>query len=181
MKFTLSGTLLLLLVGAGFWLTLGQGESLPSVTSAPSGQITESYLIKAERWSYDPEGYRNHVVRLSEGTRYSDNPITYLTGLTFHGPDRSGRFWTVTAGSGMLKSQANELQLSQGVEIRDSAGEGRLTTPRLRILIDEEKALNRAPVELQLRDSLTTARGLELDLKSGVAKLLSDVETNYES
>lgn len=179
MKFTLSSALILFLATAAFWLTLGQGEPIPVIAKGEQGRITESYLENAERWSYGANGERNHSVHLDSGERFSDDPITYLTGLRFEGPDKNGRYWTLTAGAGRLKSNVNELQLIQGVRVKESGGEGLLETPRLRVLIDQQRAVNRAPVSLTLRNSTTTARGLDIDLASGNAKLLSNVETVY--
>ena len=54
-----------------------------------------------------------------------------------------------------------------------------MTTPRLRLLLAEERAVNNVRVRLTTKDSITTARGMDIDLKSGTARLLRNVETNY--
>lgn len=183
MKLTTLSSAVLVVALAILWLTVGQGESLPIptlTTTTPTQQITQSYLEQAERWSYDANGYRDQRVKLDSAVSYTDSPTTFLTGLTFEGPDKNGRYWRVEAGAGLLKQNGQELQLRDGVKIRESLGEGVLTTPRLRILPKQNKAINRAPVTLKLRDSVTNAHGLEVDLNSGVAKLLRDVETIYE-
>lgn len=179
MKRTLSGLLLLVTVTV-LWFTVGQGKPIPLVSISADRQVTQSYLEHAERWSYDTDGFRDQRVRLESGISYTDSPTTFLQGLTFEGPDHNGRYWHIAAGAGILKADGRELQLTQGVEIRESNGEGVLTTPSLRILPKENKAMNSAPVTLLLRNSVTTARGLEVDLNTGVARLLQDVETVYE-
>ena len=50
----------------------------------------------------------------------------------------------------------------------------------MRVLLDEDRAVNNAFVELHLADSTTTAYGLDLDLNTGIAKLLKKVTTVYE-
>lgn len=180
MKFTLSG-ILLVAAAISLWLVLGHGQPVPTVIVADDARLTRSYLEQAERWTYNESGQRSDVLKLGSGKQYTGDPRTYLTNLQLEGPDNNGRFWQVQAGAGLLKSKANELQLIQGVEVRESAGEGVLTTPRLRVLLDEDRVLNNAPVKLVFRDSVTTAKGMALDLKQSRVMLLSQVETIYEN
>ena len=178
MKFTLSGVLLIV-AALSLWLTLGHGEPIPVVIEADEASITKSYLEEAERWTYDVQGQRSQVLTIDSAQQRSGHPATFLSGLTFEGPDDSGRFWRVTAGAGQLKPNQNELHLTKGVEVRESEGNGVLTTPRLRVLMSQERLVNRAPVKLTLKDSVTTARGMDIDMRQSVVKLLSEVETVF--
>jgi len=85
----------------------------------------------------------------------------------------------MSAQEGRLRPGAQELILSKGVKVHDRGGDATLTTPRLRLLLAEERAVNDVRVRLTTKDSITTARGMDIDLKSGTARLLRDVETNY--
>lgn len=140
---------------------------------------TESYLNNAQRWSYDDSGKRNQYLTIGSGKTYHGDPVTYLEDLTFVGPDNDGRRWEMTANAGKLHPHAQELTLMKGVKIRDRSSEATLLTPRLRLILDEERAVNETRVKLMTTTSTTTAKGIDIDLKSGKARLLSDVETRY--
>ena len=179
MKAAFSGLLLLATLTL-LWFGVGQGDTLPFNLTADDVQVRESYLEEGERWTYDENGMRNQRVRILSGVSYAGDPLTYLQGLEFEGPDDNGRYWHVNAGAGRLRQTNSALFLHQGVELRESAGEGVLTAPHLTIHPTQNRAKTNAPVTLKLQNSLTTAQGLELDLDSGVARLLSEVETIYE-
>ena len=165
---------------AFFWITIGQGDSVLPVLEDDSETWTKSYLTNAQRWSYDDSGKRNHFLTIGSGKTYDGDPATYLEDLRFVGPDNSGRRWEMTATAGKLRPHAKELTLMKGVKIRDSSSEATLLTPRLRLILDEERAVNETRVKLMTTTSTTTAIGIEIDLKSGQARLLSDVETRYD-
>jgi len=177
-KLTFS-SLVLLATAAFFWITIGQGDSVLPLPEDSSGTWTESYLDGAERWSYDETGHRNQHLTLGTAKTYHGDPVTYLNDLVFSGPDDKGRYWEMSAQEGRLRPGAQELILSKGVKVHDRGGEATLTTPRLRLLLAEERAVNDVRVRLTTKDSITTARGMDIDLKSGTARLLRDVETNY--
>ncbi|MCH1491074.1 MAG: LPS export ABC transporter periplasmic protein LptC [Luminiphilus sp.] len=178
MKLTFS-SLLLLATAAFFWVTIGQGDSVLPVSTDSSETWTESYLTNAERWSYDESGRRNQYLTIGSGITYHGDPATYLEELAFSGPDEKGRYWQMTANAGKLHPHSQELILMQGVQISERGGEANLDTPRLRLLLREERAVNQTRVRLTTPSSTTTARGIDIDLKSGRAELLNDVETVY--
>lgn len=178
MKRTLPG-IFLAIATLLVWLTFGQGKTTPTTVPTDSLRITESYLDSAERWTYDTRGVRNQIVHVDSGVKYTDAPTTFLTGLVVEGPDHDGRYWHMTAGRGELNPQRDVLQLLDGVSLRESEGDGLLTTPDLRVFMASERATTASSVKLKLRSSTTTARGLELNLREGTAQLLNDVETLY--
>ena len=178
MKLTFS-SLLLLATAAFFWITIGQGESVLPLPEDEAGTWAESYHDGAERWSYDETGHRNQHLTLGSGKTYHGDPATYLNELVFSGPDDEGRYWEMSAQEGKLRPGAQELILSKDVKVHDRGGEASLTTSRLRLLLAEERAVNNVRVRLVTKDSITTARGMDIDLKSGKARLLRDVETLY--
>jgi len=162
------------------WLTVGKGEPVPVMTLPQDIRLTQSYLEQGEYWSYDASGQREQSVAVASAIQYTDDPTTFMTELRLEGPDNEGRYWIASAGSGRLQPSGNELQLTGDVQIRESSGEGVLNTPQLRILLDKKRASTLAPVRLEVRNSVTTARGLSLNMDTGSARLLHDVETVYE-
>lgn len=179
-KLTLS-SVLLLGVCAFFWLTLGQGESLVASPSTASGSHTETYLSGAERWQYDALGKRSVTLTIDSGYKTVDSPVTHLQGLFVTGRDKEERHWEMTAQAGKLHPHSQELILSKGVKVEQVEAGATLTTPRLRLLLDEERAVTASRVRLVSDNGETTAQGMVIDLAKGTAQLLSDVETRYEN
>lgn len=161
-------------------LALGSGEPLREVLPATPDSLRQSYLDDALSWRFDDDGTRTQLLAISTGERLVGKPVTHLGALRFAGRDNDGRDWRIDAGAGILQEQVDELQLLEGVVIRESGGLGTLETPRLRLFLGEERAQTRAPVTLTTARSKTTAVGLDLDLKAGTARLLSRVNTIYE-
>lgn len=179
-KLTFS-SLLIFAAAAFFWITIGQGDSVVLVPVDSSETWTESYLNRAERWSFDQAGNRNQHLTIGTGKTYHGDPATHLEDLTFSGPDSKGRQWQMKASTGKLYPGRQELILTQGVQLDEMGGEASLVTPRLRLLLREERAVTDARIRLTTASSTTTAEGIDLDLKSGRTQLLNDVETHYAS
>lgn len=169
------------MTGIALWFTLGDGAPL-TVFERPANPVTltQSYLKQGVMWRYDDDGAREQTLTVGTGVQFTDSPQQHLTGLLFEGADNDGRRWTVVAGAGLLENNGDSLQLYNDVEIREARGLGILTTPTLSVDLNEQVAINNSPVTLKLRNSTTTATGLQVNMKTGQARLLSNVETVYE-
>ena len=169
------------MTGIALWFTLGDGAPL-TVFERPANPVTltQSYLKQGVMWRYDDDGVREQTLTVGTGVQFTDSPQQHLTGLLFEGADNDGRRWTVVAGAGLLENDGDSLQLYNDVEIRETRGLGVLTTPTLSVDLNEQVAINHSPVTLKLRNSTTTATGLQVNMKTGQARLLSNVETVYE-
>ena len=169
------------MTGIALWFTLGDGAPL-TVFERPANPVTltQSYLKQGVMWRYDDDGVREQTLTVGTGVQFTDSPQQHLTGLLFEGADNDGRRWTVVAGAGLLENDGDSLQLYNDVEIREARGLGVLTTPTLSVDLNEQVAINNSPVTLKLRNSTTTATGLQVNMKTGQARLLSKVETVYE-
>ena len=178
MKLTFS-SLLLMAIEIFFWITLGRGDEVIPTAPVATNSIAESYLDDAERWSYDPSGMRIQYLTIGSGTTYINNPITYADDLVFLSSDDDGNRWQMTATYGELHPGIKELRLFKGVAIDLLGGEGNMTTPRIRLLLGENRAVTNAKVRLATANSTTTATGLNIDLTSSEARLLKEVETRY--
>ena len=169
------------MTGIALWFTLGDGAPL-TVFERPANPVTltQSYLKQGVMWRYDDDGVREQTLTVGTGVQFTDSPQQHLTGLLFEGADNDGTRWTVVAGAGLLENDGDSLQLYNDVEIREARGLGILTTPTLSVDLNEQVAINNSPVTLKLRNSTTTATGLQVNMKTGQARLLSNVETVYE-
>lgn len=161
-------------------LVLGSGEPLREIPSSTPDSLRQSYLDDVLSWRFDDDGIRTQLLAISTAERLVGKPVTKLGALRFAGHDSNGRDWRIDAGAGVLVERSDELQLLEGVVIRESGGLGTLQTRWLRLFLAEERAQTEAPVTLTTAQSKTTAVGLDLDLKAGTARLLSRVNTVYE-
>ncbi len=178
MKLTFS-SLLLMAMAVFFWITLGRGDEVLPTKSVTTNSIADSYLDGAERWSYDPFGTRIQYLTIGSGTTYINDPVTYAEDLIFLSDDDNGNRWKMTAAQGQYHPGIAELRLSEGVAINLLERDGNMTTPRIRLLLDENRAVTDAKVRLATTNSITTATGLNIDLTSSEATLLKEVETRY--
>ena len=180
MKLTLS-TLLAIAVLAVLWWTVGQGEPLPSLSRDNNDNVINVYVSDFTQWSFGADGSLGDVVRITRSHQYTENPKIYFSGILAEQTDEGSVSWQLTAKKGEYRPNAREFWLHDGVEIEQKNNrENRLETPRVRILRKENRAVNDAPVKLVLDQSITTGRGLVIDLESRVAKILKNVETIYE-
>ena len=179
MKLTYS-TLLACVAALLFWLTIAGAPPRQAFAKSTDNSLRQSYLENAHRWRYDLQGERFESIRLSTANRLVDSPMTQLGALEYQGRDDKGKHWALIAGGGLLQENQDELRLNQGVEIIESDGGALLTTSHLRVRLREERATTGAQVTLTTPDSTTTARGLDVDLKTGKVRLLHNVETAYD-
>ena len=166
-------------VATFFWMTLGRGDEVLPTAPLATISVADSYLERAERWSYDPSGIRIQYLTIGSGTTYLNDPVTYAEDLTFWSPDDNGNHWQMTAMEGRLYPDIKELFLLKGVEIKQLERNAKMQTPHIRLLLNENRAITDARVRLSTANSITTATGLDLDLTSSQATLLKKVETRY--
>jgi LPS export ABC transporter protein LptC len=179
-KLTLS-TLLAIAVLAVLWLTLGQGEQLPTIPLRSEESITENYMSEVHIVEFSESGSMETDSHVDLAKKYTQDPKIYLGAIRALSLEDSAERWLLNAGSGIYSPHARELWLRDGVELKQVGSQSLLQTPRMRVLIDQERAINDAVVSLKIDDSLTTARGIEINLNSGTARLLSNVKTLYKN
>ncbi|EED34131.1 conserved hypothetical protein [Luminiphilus syltensis NOR5-1B] len=168
------------IIGIGLiWLTIESTEITWEKQPEPVNPPTESYFEGLDQWRFGVDGTPEQQVVITSGSRPVGRPVRFK-GLSFLGSDNKGRYWDIRAGRGVHKIIDDELRLFDGVEIRVPGGGAVLTTPKLMLEPGNQKAYNNSPVELVTETSVTTARGLEIDLYETTAKFLANVETIYE-
>lgn len=179
MKLTLS-TLLAIAVLAVLWWTVGQGEPLPSLARKQNDNIVEMYVSDFSQWTFGDNGALIDTVHIAESHQYSQDPRVYFSTLQAIHSDEIDKPWMLTAGKGVYRPHTSEVWLQAGVKIENKHKNNNwLETPRLKVLKKENRAFNDANVKLAVDNSLTTGRGLEVDLETKVAQILENVETIY--
>lgn len=179
MKLTLS-TLLTIAVLVALWLTVGQGEPIPSLTQEKNDNVLKLYVSDFSQWTFDNSGILTDTVHITASHQYTQDPRVYLSTIRAIHSDESDGPWTLAASKGVYRPHTREVWLQGGVKI-ESLREGNnwLETPRLKVLKKENRAFNDANVKLSVANSITTGRGLTIDLNSKVAQILGNVETIY--
>lgn len=179
MKLTLS-TLLTIGVLVVLWWTVGQGESLPSLTAKKHDNVLQLYVTDFAQWSFNEKGALIDTIKISDSHQYTEDPRIYFSKIQASHSDENAEPWLLSANQGVYRPNAREFWLHNGVTILQKNGNrNRLETPRLRVLQRENQAINDAPVKLYFDKSVTTGRGLVIDLESRVAQILENVETIY--
>ena len=180
MKLTLS-TLLAIAVLSVLWLTLGQGEQLPTIPLRSEESVTENYMSGVHVVEFSDSGSIETDTHVDSVEQYTQDPKIYLGAIRALSLEDSDESWLLNAGSGIYSPHARELLLRDGVKLRQVGSQNLLKTPRMRVLLEQERAMNDAVVSLKIGDSLTTARGIEINLNSDTARLLSNVKTLYKN
>lgn len=162
------------------WLTLDPGDPILELTASDNNRRLQSYLDGSDYRTYNAQGVRDQRLVTRHARRYNDDPTIYLEAIRMEGDDQQGRSWQLSAGSGELTPDSNQLNLSDEVELRQADGSSKLFTDHL--LIDTLKQVARTEVAVTLihESSITKAQGLTINIPAGTAELLSDVETIYE-
>ena len=179
MKLTLS-SLLTIAVLVALWLTAGQGEPIPSLAQEKNDNVLKVYAHNFSQWTFDDRGILTDTVHITESHQYTQDPRIYFSGIRAEHADGGEDPWYLLAKKGEYRPHVREFWLHDGVTIEQkNESTNRLQTPRLRVLLKENRAVNDAPVELVVDKSVTTGRGLVMDLESRVAQILENVETIY--
>lgn len=174
-------TLLLLaavaLSGWSVWRQHRPGERGP-VASARSDYVLQDFEIVTLN-SQGQEAFTLRAPRLARSP--ADRTMTLQTPL-FQFPDRSGGHWQVRSRQGWVSAKADEVRLTGDVVADPPPGgsrQMRMTTQRLNVFPNEDRASSPALVTFTDRTSIIRGRGMEVDLRSKRYRLLSDVRSRY--
>jgi len=132
-----------------------------------------------------PDGAPRYMLSASRMLHYPDDDSTHLADPRFRLLEPGKPSLSVRANRGLVSSEGQHLYLFDNVVlVRESpdAGGGplTLTTSSLHVIPDKDFAETRDPVTLS--DARTTIEGvgLELDARTRVLKLLSEVRGRYD-
>ena len=162
------------------WLTLDPADPMLKLAVSDTNRRLQTYLDDSDYWTYDSQGVRNQRLMTLHARRYNDRSTIYLESIRMEGDDHEGRSWQLSAGSGELAPDTNQLTLLDNVEVTQGNGLSKLITDHLEIDTQKKVANTQAAVTLIHESSITRAQGLSINLPEGTAELLSDVETIYE-
>ncbi len=94
------------------------------------------------------------------------------------------RAWQLQSDTGRLPAGDGPLVLNGNVRLQPTgAGRdatARISTPRLEVDLDRERARTGAPVRVDFGRHALTARGLDADMKAGTLRLESDLHGTFQ-
>jgi lipopolysaccharide export system protein LptC len=131
----------------------------------------------------DPEGMPKYMLSATKMIHYPDDGTTHFTQPNFVRYQDQETPLHIQADFGKVSGKNDLIELTGNVIITKEAGNEQsqtvATTEFLQLLPNEDMAKTDKPVTIEDTTRQVTAVGLELDNKTRVLKLLSDVKVTY--
>lgn len=174
---------LLAVLAATYWLSQ-QVLPLPPAPNYKARHDPDVIITNFSATALGKAGTPRYLLSAQQMEHFPDDDSTYLTEPRLTSPYRNRPPLHISADSGVVTHNGDEILLHDHVSIvREAAeniGEMTVATSYLRVLPDEEIAETDRPVTVTGNRSVTTARGLKLDSATRVLTLLAQVRTDYE-
>ena len=165
------------LSGWSVWRQRRAADDRPAV-SLRSDYVLHDFQIV----TLNAQGKEAFTLRAPKLARSPADRTMALVTPVFQFPDRAGGYWTVKAREGWVSAKADEVRLIGDVVADSPPGDARparMTTERLNVFPNEDRATSNAVVTFTEPASIIRGRGLEVDLRSKRYKLLSQVRSRY--
>ena len=174
--------LLAALAGLTFWLD--QVVQLPEVPHDAVKRHDPDYFVYGlSALKMDAEGKVTYTLFAQKMVHYPDDDSTVLTNPRWVSLGADKVPVTITADQALVSSHGNNVYFEHNVRVvRDAhAGQSRLVlqTNYLQVIPDEDIATTDRPVVITDAHTVVNAVGLELNSKTCVLKLLSNVKGTY--
>ena len=167
-------------LGSG-WLAWQHRAAAPTGDEPPRADYV---LMDFRMVALDKQGQEQVTLEAPRLSRQPGDESLDIHTPTFLLPDGQGHHWTLSADSGWVSPEADELRLTGNVEGRSpdqgSLPDTRINTDSLAVLPDQNLARTDAPVRLSQPRLTQTGTGMELDTATRNLRLLSQVTTRYE-
>lgn len=179
----LAGALtLLLLAGLSLaaWLFSVNGLQGPSVHARRAPETLKASLQQVQIQRTDLDGQRLYVIQAESGALNEEGAMTLLRPVLERLVEGTQQT-RMRAGLAELSADQAQLRLSEGVLTTQSRGIGAsgqtaLTTQTLVVRPLEDRASTTAEVRVEQPGRILTGQGLELDLKTGLYRVLSNTQ-----
>lgn len=154
-------------------------------TQAPdasaNGGRPDYVLHDFELVALDNAGRESFTLRAPTMSRNPDQRSMEMATPVFLLPDSDAQYWRVSANTGWVAADGNELRLRGDVRV-DSPPQARkvaMNTEQLNVFPDKDLATSSAVVTITQPGSILRGRGLETNLASKRYELKSQVRTRY--
>ena len=174
--------LLLLAIGvaAGIWDSLSREAGEKSAVAAESRAVVETYLQAGVLTQYAESGEMAERLEIDSAVREVNSHESALRGIRYRASGRNETLWDIQASRGTFLEDADELLLTDGVEINEISRAAMMTTPSAHLFLANKRATGHQTVLLTGQGSKTVGDGFELDLATNTATLKGNVRTHYE-
>lgn len=130
------------------------------------------------------DGTPRHSLAATVMVHYPDDDSTHLARPHFTRYEKSIPSMHILAQQGLISSDGENAYFMDGVQVireaKGSLSQLTLNTSYLHIIPDQDFAKTDRPVVVQDAYGVVTAVGMELNNRTGVVKLLSNVKGQYE-
>jgi len=178
----LSLGLLLLLTFISFWLDQASqpqsGKRSDILRHDPDYKVENLSSIRM-----DPDGVPKYMLSATKMIHYPDDGTTHFTQLNFNRYQDQEAPLHINSDYGKVSGKKDLIELMGNVKITKEADNEQnqtvVSTEFLQLFPDEDMAKTDKPVTIEDTHRQVTAVGLELNNKTQVLKLLSDVKVIY--
>ena len=176
----IAGALLLAAIASG-WLAW---DNRPQAAAAEMAERPDYVLHDFELIALDKQGKESLTLRAPQLARRTGEESFDLQSPLFLLPDDNGHHWQLSAKTGRISAEGDELILREDVLGRSpeqgDMPDTRISTDTLTVLPDQNLARTDAAVRLSQPGLVQTGVGMELDTATRNFRLLSQVKTRYE-
>lgn len=178
----LAGLFALLLLG-GLIVLLQETTQTPPYTALPREHGEPDYYIEQARLSrFDANGQLLQVIHAEQVTHYPENDLALMQSPVVHHHGEDGQDWRLQAERAEYRNR-RELYLEEDVLLQPLTPHSvylpEFTTSRLWVDTDQHRATTPDPVNFTSPGGITHGIGLDLDMRSGLAEILHQVNGSY--
>lgn len=159
---------------------MDSGAPMTTNSVLPDEVTTKQYLQNFQRETFDDTGLLKARLNVDGIEVKTDNPTLYLTGVHANYFATDNKAWSVQSKTGQLKPGSKILFLKEDVRVNDKTSETTLETNWLKVDLENRTASNNHPVEIVVADTVTTAKGMNIDIDAKQLVLNAKVKTLYD-
>ncbi len=172
--------LLALVAALTWWLEQRRDHTLVPQVQPPAS--SDYYALDATIHATDTEGRPLYRLRAARILHFPDKHVTMSTvHLVYH----AATPWDLTADHALLPhDDGREIDLSGHVVLHGTLEDGSpftLTTPRMTVLTEAQRAHTDAPVHMTSAGRQARAIGMRANLENREVELLKDVHVRYQA
>lgn len=149
--------------------------------AADTGGRPDYVLHDFELVALDNQGQESFTLRAPTMSRNPDERSMEMETPVFLLPDSDLHYWNVSARTGWVSADGNELRLRGDVRVASPPGQRKvaMATEQLNVYPDRDLATSPVLVTIEQPGSILRGRGLETNLANRRYELKSQVHTRY--
>ena len=173
-------TLGMVTLGIAVWQSFVPESTPVQQVDLEEEQLITSYLLEGTRRNFSQDGAAADILEIGKATVWQNSKETTLRDIRYRTKAENGAGWDIDAAAGVFFEDLNELELKNGVTVKQLTRDATMHTESMRLYMDQKRAKGEREVVMTGRGSRTTGSAFELDLQRSMATLRGDVKTEYE-